>query len=58
MKTLGEGVKDLRMEGHDELEGSMWGIRVGEAVGRGLRARAWMRGGLGREVRVERMWEP
>ena len=58
MKTLGEGVRDLRIEGHDELEGSICGIKVEEVVGRGLRARAWMVGGAGREVRVVRMWEP
>ena len=58
MKTLGEGVRDLRMEGHDELEGSMCVIRVGEVEGRGLRAKAWMGGGVGREVRVVRMWDP
>ena len=58
MKTLGDGVRDLRMQGHDELEGSMCGVRAGEVVGRGLRARAWMGGGVGRAVRVVRMWEP
>lgn len=40
MKTLGEGVRDLRMEGHDELEASICGVRVGEVVVRGLRASA------------------
>ena len=58
MKTLGEGVRDLRMEGHDELAGSMCGVRVGEVVGSDLRARAWMGGGVVREVRVVRIWEP
>ena len=58
MKMLGEGVRDERMEGHDELEGSMCDVTVGEVVGRGLRARVWMGGGVGREVRVVRMWEP